>query len=100
MMEHALEPQGSFLLVRRHAPSRELGSGLVAPDTARQADAVRATIVRRGPDCHGAYQEDTDIIVGPYAGTIIAQEGGSPDELILLPQSEVMAIVEASDAAA
>ncbi len=87
-----IKPLGKRLLAKKiESESRTSAGGIVLPDTVQSEKVVRATVLAIGTDEKFEVKVGDEIIVGTFAGTEIEQ---GEDKLILVKESDVLAIVE------
>ena len=94
-----IRPLYDRILVKRVEPKEQLRGGIIIPDTAKEKP-MEAKIIAVG---EGKYDDNgkrvplevkagDHVLIGKYAGTEIKVEN---DELLILREDEVLAIIEA-----
>ena len=87
-----IKPLGKRILAKKiESESRTSVGGIVLPDSVKSEKVVRAKILAIGTDEKFEVKVGDEIIVGTFAGTEIEQ---GEDKLILVKESDVLAIVE------
>jgi len=87
-----IKPLGKRILAKKiESESRTSVGGIVLPDSVKSEKVVRAKVLAIGTDEKFEVKVGDDIIVGTFAGTEIEQ---GEDKLILVKESDVLAIVE------
>jgi len=87
-----IKPLGKRILAQKIEPeSRTSAGGIVLPDNVQSEKVVRAKVLAIGTDEKFEVKVGDEVIVGTFAGTEIQQ---GEDKLILVKESDVLAIVE------
>ena len=87
-----IKPLGKRILAQKvEAESKKTSGGIVLPDSVKSEKVVRAKVLAVGTDEKFEVKVGDEIIVGSFAGTEIEQ---GEDKLILVKESDVLAIVE------
>jgi len=87
-----IKPLGKRILAQKVEPeSKKTSGGIVLPDSVKSEKVVRAKVLAIGTDEKFEVKVGDEIIVGSFAGTEIEQ---GEDKLILVKESDVLAIVE------
>jgi chaperonin GroES len=87
-----IKPLGKRILAQKiEAESRTSAGGIVLPDNVQSGKVVRAKVLAIGTDEKFEVKVGDEIIVGTFAGTEIEQ---GEDKMILVKESDVLAIVE------
>jgi len=87
-----IKPLGKRILAQKvEAEAKKTSGGIVLPDSVKNEKVVRAKVLAIGTDEKFEVKVGDEIIVGSFAGTEIEQ---GEDKLILVKESDVLAIVE------
>ncbi|MCK5247159.1 co-chaperone GroES [Candidatus Bipolaricaulota bacterium] len=87
-----IKPLGKRILAKKIEPeNRTSTGGIVLPDNVKSEKVVRAKVLAIGTDEKFEVKVGDEVIVGTFAGTEIEQD---KDKLILVKESDVLAIVE------
>ena len=87
-----IKPLGKRILAVKLEPEeRKSAGGIVLPDNVKSEKVIRAKVLAIGTDEKFEVKVGDEIIVGNYSGTEIEQ---GEDKLILVKESDVLAIVE------
>ena len=87
-----IKPLGKRVLAKKvEEENRTSVGGIVLPDNVKNEKVVRAKVLAIGTDEKFEVKVGDEIIVGNYSGTEIEQ---GKDKLILVKESDILAIVE------
>jgi chaperonin GroES len=87
-----IKPLGKRILAQKiEVETKTTSGGIVLPDTVKSEKVVRAKVLAIGTDEKFEVKVGDEILVGTFAGTEIEQ---GEDKLILVKESDVLAIVE------
>jgi len=88
-----IKPLGKRVLAKKiETEERTSAGGIVLPDNVKSEKVVRAKVLAVGTDEKFEVKVGDEIIVGSFSGTEIEQ---GEDKMILVKESDVLAIVEA-----
>lgn len=97
-IEDVLQPEHDLMLVRRDSAGEAEWHGLALPSSVKKTDHVIGTIVKVGPQA--VLDPETRVVMNRGAGTAVALLEGGAEEMALISNGDVLALLAEDEEAA